>query len=98
MFRDSAGSCQAAHCLQQGEWGMCASEKGGFEAAFFIFVLRVGVGCDAAADSEAECMALNGKSTDRDVEACTAIRREVSDSAGVDVAALRLELADDLHG
>lgn len=71
----------------------------GFEQAFFVFVLRVGVVGDGAAyvEGEAGAFAVVDNAADHHVEVEVAARLEVAEGPGVDAAAAVFQRFNGLH-
>src|SRR5689334_8989616 len=59
---------------------------------------RIAVGNDAAAGLDHHLAVLDDGGAQHDAGVHAAIAREIADGAGIEVAALGLELVDDLHG
>ena len=78
--------------------GECLVHGAAFIEGFLVFGVGGGVPYNAAADGIVGAFAGAGEGADGDVEVAVAVEAEPADGAGVDVAAVRFQLVDDLHG
>src|SRR5262249_30313743 len=65
---------------------------------FVVFGVGVAVGDDSAANLKARAISLDENRADSDIELARAAAAQIADRAGIDAAAIRFQLVDDLHG
>lgn len=75
-----------------------AEDAFGFVECFLVFIVRIAVGYDAAADLKADFVMFVNQCTDEDVAVHCAVKADIAHRAAIGAAAGWLKLFDDFLG